>query len=128
MILKVVNSIIIITVLIFTGYEEISLAQQPPWQKVAPVGETFTILMPTEATQVFRRIPLNDDKDWLPGREYYSVSGGKRYMIVSFVKTSADTVPALSSFDNFMRAIEQSFKSNGGEARSLTFDGNISDE
>ncbi len=125
MTLKGVNSIIILTILIFTGCPGIIVGQQP-WQKIAPVGESFTILMPTEATQVSRLIPLND-RDSIPERVYYSLAGGKRYMVVSFLKTSVDRVSALSSFDNFMRAIEQSFKGSD-EERSLTLDDNISDE
>jgi TonB family protein len=124
---KLITAIVVAATVLSVAANGTALTQQEPWQKIAPVGESFTILMPTLATEVLRRIPLND-KDWLPGREYYSLAGGKRYMVVSFVKTSADRVPALSSFDNFMRAIEQSFKGSEAESRSLTFDDNTSDE
>jgi TonB family protein len=57
------------------------------------------------------------------------LAASRRYMVVAFVKTSPDRVPALSSFDNFMRSIEQSLKSGEGEIKkSLTFDSDLSDD
>jgi hypothetical protein len=125
MILKFINTMLIVSIALGLSSVGITLAQQESWQKIAPVGQSFTILMPTQATEVSRLIPL-DDKDSIPERVYYSLASGKRYMVASFVKTSADRVPALSTFDNFMHAIEQGFKSSEGETRSLTFDDNIS--
>ncbi len=127
MILKLFNTILFVTSVLCAGAFSTPLVQETSWQKIAPVGESFTVLMPTRAVESSRLIPLIDN-DSIPERVYYSLAGGKRYMVVSFVKTSADRVPALSSFNNFMSAIEQSFKSNEGERRSLTFEDNISDE
>jgi TonB family protein len=104
-----------------------SVVAQEEWKKIAPVGASFTILMPTAATVVSRVIPLND-QNWVPERVYYSITNGRRYMIVSFARTRPDQTPALSSFAEFMRAMEWSFASKDGEIRSLTFDQNLSDE
>ena len=100
---------------------------QSEWQKIAPVGESFTVSMPTKAVQVTRLIPLSE-KVLVPERVYYSVSGGRRYMIVSFVRTPPEQVQALSNFTDFLRAIEQSFKGNGGEKRLLSFDSDLLQE
>jgi len=122
-----ITSTLVILTLVCIGARK-SSSQENSWQRIAPLGESFTVLMPTRAVETSRRIPLND-KDSVPERVYYSLAGGKRYMVVSFVKTSPDRVLALSSFDNFMRGIEQSFK--GGEkeiSKSLTFDRELSFE
>jgi Gram-negative bacterial TonB protein C-terminal len=119
--------IIVLAVMMQPGVAEPSLAQQASWQRIAPVGESFTLLMPTQAFEATHLIPLND-KDSIPERVYYSLAGGKRYMVTSFVKTSPDRVPALSNFDNFMRAMEESFRSYEGEVSSLTFDSDPSEE
>jgi TonB family protein len=121
-VLRFVNSILVITIVFCFGVIETTLAQEDSWQRIAPVGESFTVLMPTQALEVSRRIPLND-KDSVPERVYYSLASGKRYMVVSFVKTSFDRVPGLSSFDEFLRGIEQSFMTRENEvSKSLTFD------
>jgi len=100
---------------------------QQEWLKIAPAGQAFTVSMPTAATATSRLIPLND-KDSVPEQVYYSIANGRRYMIVSFVRTKADRTSALSSFTEFMSAMEQSFVSKDGEVRSLIFDQNLSDE
>src|SRR5260370_41871188 len=83
--------------------------------------ESVTVTMPTRAPEVSRLIPLNDT-DAVSERLYYSLAGGKRYIVVSFVRTSPDRVPALSSFDEFLHGIEQSFKTVENEVtKSLTF-------
>lgn len=116
---------LLVAAFLFVCVPAVSAQQQ--WQKIAPVGESFTVLMPTKAVEVSRIIPLND-KDSVPERVYYSLVGGRRYMVVSFVRTSPDRVLALSSFTEFMRGMEQSFKGKEGENKSLTFDTNLSDE
>lgn len=100
---------------------------QESWQKIAPFGESFTVLMPTRAVEVSRIIPLNE-KDSVPERVYFSIANGRRYMVVSFVRTSPDRVLALSSFSEFIRAMELSFTGKEGQIRSLTFDTDLSDE
>jgi TonB family protein len=125
---RFINAILVNVVVCFVGVVTNSFAQQGSWQKIAPVGESFTILMPTHAVEASRIIPLND-KDSVRERVYSSLTAGRRYMVVAFMKTSPDKVPALSSFDNFMLGIEQSLKSSEGEMKkSLTFDRDLSDE
>lgn len=124
MILRLVNSILVIIIVFCIHTVDIS-AQEESWQRIAPVGETFTVLMPTQAVEVSRLIPLNDS-DSVPERVYYSLADGKRYMVVSFTKTSPDRVAGLSSFDEFLRSIEQSFKSGEHEiSKSLMFNREI---
>ena len=80
---------LLVAAFLFVCVPAVSAQQQ--WQKIAPVGESFTVLMPTKAVEVSRIIPLND-KDSVPERVYYSLVGGRRYMVVSFVRTSPDRV------------------------------------
>jgi TonB family protein len=128
MIFKFINAILVAATVLCLGATQAGLGQQESWQKIAPVGEPFTLLMPTQAVEASRRIPLND-QDSVRERVYYSVADGKRYMVVSFMKTTPDRVAALSSFDNFMLGIEQSFKVNEKEmSKSLTFDRDFSFE
>jgi TonB family protein len=99
---------------------------QSEWQKIAPLGESFTVLMPTHARSASRLIPLND-RDKIPARVFYSVDGDRRYVIVPFVKSKPDRVLGLSSFPDFLRAMEFSLSSKQGETRSVTFDTDLSD-
>jgi TonB family protein len=125
MIFKFINAILVAATVLCLGATQADLGQQESWQKIAPVGESFTLLMPTQAVEASRRIPLND-QDSVRERVYYSVAEGKRYMVVSFMKTTPDRAAALSSFDNFMLGIEQSFKVNEKEiSKSLAFDRDV---
>lgn len=113
---------------IFATLTSLPVAAQQPWQKIAPVGESFSVSMPDKAREATRRIPLNE-KDWILERVYYSIAGGKRYMVLSFLKTSPDKVLALSNFDSFLSSIEQAFKYSQKETpKSLTFDREVSVE
>jgi TonB family protein len=101
------------------------LSSQETWQKIQPVGESFTILMPTLAKEGTRVVPLSPD-DSVPARVYYSVADGRRYLVMSFQKTEAERTPLLSGFDVFMKGVEQSFKSKMmTSADSLVFDREI---
>ena len=100
------------------------VAHQDSWQRIAPVGHSFSVLMPTQATEASRRIPVNEH-DSIPVAVYYSVSAGKRFVVAGFFKTAPDITPVLSTDENFISAMEQSFK--GGEmAKSLVFDRDVS--
>jgi len=122
------TKLLFVGVVLFAGVSGRSQAQQESWQKVAPVGESFTVLMPTRAIEATRRIPLNDSS-WVPAREYLSLAGGKRYLVVSFRRTTPERTPALSSFDSFLLAIEQTFKGDDKTiAKSLMFDHDVSIE
>jgi hypothetical protein len=102
--------LILLAVLLFGGAITQSPAQQAVWQKIAPVGEAFTVLMPTMVVEASRLIPFSD-QDSVRERVYSSLAGGRRYMIVSFMKTTPERALPLSSFERFMLGIEQSFKS-----------------
>ena len=100
--------------------------QEKSWTRVAPVGESFKVAMPTRAVEVSRLIPLND-QDSIRERVYYSVAEGKRYMVVSFMKTTPDRVAALSSFDKFVVAIQRSFIGRESTpVRALSFESDVS--
>lgn len=115
-------------VLVFAAMASLSLAAQESWQKIAPVGESFSALMPAKAKEATRIIPLNE-QDSIPGRMYSSAADGKRYLVMSFLKTSPDRLLALSSFDNFLSGIGQAFKSSKEElSKSLVFDREVSTE
>jgi TonB family protein len=116
------TKLIFVVTLFLAGLTGTTRAQEGSWQKIGPVGESFTVLMPTKAVEASRRIPLND-KDSVRERVYYSLAGDKRYMVVSFFKTAPDRLPGLSSFDEFLRSIEQTFKSGERDVKkSLVFD------
>ena len=97
-----------------------ALAQSASWQRIVPAGESFTVMMPTQAVESSRLIPLGD-KGFIHERVFYSLSAGKRFMVASFVKTTADRVPDLSNFNRFASAIEKSFKGREPQA-VLSFD------
>ena len=124
MVLKLANSILMVTVLFFVGGIATSFAQTEPWQRIAPIGYSFTILMPERASVAHRRIQVSD-QDSIPVAVYQSVTGGKRYAVVALLKPSPDTVPALSSYEKFTAAMERSFKSNE-RPESLTFERDVS--
>jgi len=119
-----INRLILLAVLLFAGAITQSPAQQGAWQKIAPAGEAFTVLMPTMVVEASRLIPFSD-QDSVRERVYYSLAGSRRYMIVSFMKTTPERALPLSSFERFMLGIEQSFKSKD-EHKSLIFDREVS--
>lgn len=99
---------------------------QEDWKKIAPFGESFTVLMPTLAQNVSRAIPLSATRS-APARVLYSVANGRRYSIASFVRTTGDRMPALSNFPEFALAMEWSLTSAEGTPGSLTLHEDLSD-
>ncbi len=126
MIRKFFKLILVIAIVVAAGTAKTTVAQTESWQKIAPVGHSFTILMPARATWAFRRIPVND-KDSIPVTVYYSLAGGKRYVVAAFLKTSPDTARVFSSYEDFIEAMEYSFKNND-TAESLTLERDLSQE
>src|SRR2546430_10365218 len=122
-IMKVPKLFALVTLILASSW---NLGAQTEWQKIAPVEESFTVFMPTQAIAVSRVIPLNDSS--VPGRVYYSLHNRRRYLIVSFARTTREQNASLSDFNEFVRAMEQSFVTKGGEIRSLTFDQDLSDK
>lgn len=100
-------------------------AQTEGWQTIAPVGHSFTILMPTPATYSTRQVSTSDS-DSVPIMTFQSVSKGKRYLVSGFYK-SAGNVPLLSSFESFVNGIEYSFKKSAGPD-SLKFERDVTME
>lgn len=99
---------------------------QERWNRIAPLGESFTVMMPTFAHGVSRVIPLSATRS-VPARVLYSVANGRRYAIASFVRTTDERVPALSNFPEFAVAMEWSLTSAGGAGGSLTFHEDLSE-
>jgi TonB-like protein len=122
---KLIYAFFVAATILAIGAIDSTIAQQETWQRIAPVGQSFTILMPTRAVEAFRGIQINE-KDYLPARVYYSLSGGKRYAVLELYKTPPEIVPALSTYENFVAAMERSLTSD--DAKSLTFDRDVSVE
>lgn len=95
---------------------------QDTWQRIAPVGESFSVLMPKAASEGSRRIPL-DNKGTYIGRVYYCTANSKRYEIMSFAKTKPEWHDALESLERFVIGIEVSLKST---KNTLVFDRELS--
>lgn len=117
-------TLMLLASLLLVGLRPVSA--QVEWQEIAPLGESFTVRMPTHAKAVSRLIPLSE-KDSIPARVFYSLVPGRRYAIVSLARTSSTRFPALSSFTEFLRAIELSFPGDSGQTRRLTFDQDLSE-
>lgn len=106
----------------------VSVAPQTrPWQKIAPLGQSFTVLVPTPPVEAFRRIPTSA-QDSIPVGIYYSVAGNKRFGFAGFFKTPS--VSGLSSYENFIAAMEYSLNSGAGQKalgfqRDLSSNGNL---
>ena len=105
---------------------------QDSWVRVAPIGESFSIMMPTGASEGTRRVGIEGirrvdiggigERDWIAVRVYSSVTNNRRYLVFSFARTAADKFAALSSFDGFVKSIEQAFgsKSHEGVQNEMT--------
>jgi len=104
---------------ILIGAAQIVLAQSASWQKIAPAGEAFIVMMPTEAVETSRLIPL--DKGFIHARVFESLRDGTRFMVASFVKTTPGRVPDLSTFKGIESVIEKSFERREPQA-SFSFD------
>lgn len=102
----------------------LAMGQDGSWQKIAPVGHTFSVMMPTRATVVSRRVRVSETES-IPVALYYSIFEGKRFVAVGFYKTSAETIPALSSFEKFVEGMEHSLRANE-KVKSLKFARNLS--
>jgi hypothetical protein len=96
-------------------------AHQASWQKIASVGTTFTISMPTPALDSMRLIEWDDKPNMVHVNFYESLTPGRRYLAGEFFRT--DRFGGLASFEDFVAGIEYSFKARRGEVvASLSFD------
>ena len=102
----------------------VTAASEESWQKIAPVGATFTISMPTRALDSMRLIQWNDEqRDMVHVNLYESLTPGRRYLAGEFFKTPAGRFAGLNSFESFVAGIEYSFRTRRGEViASLSFD------
>src|SRR5437870_2091100 len=100
-------------------------AQTESWQKIAPVGHLFTILMPAHAVSSSRQVSTSESES-IPIVDYHCVFKSKRYLAAGFYK-SASNVPLLSSFETFVKGIDYSFKASAGP-ESFKFDRDVSAE
>jgi hypothetical protein len=85
------------------------LSAQESWQKIAPVGMTFTISMPGPVVDSPRRIIWNDEQEMVLVNMYQSATEGKRYLAGQFFKASAKSVARLANPEDFVGAIEHNF-------------------
>ena len=117
----------LVLVLSFLLVSSLTIRAQDDWKKIAPSGESFTIAMPTAAVEGTRRIEVSND-EWVPARVYSSLADGRRYVVASFVRTTLNRTPALSSVNAFLKAMEWSLTKAEGQTATLTFAENLSDE
>ena len=107
----------LLATLICSNVLGVNTVPQGSWQRIAPAGESFSVLMPMSASEGTRRVSLGG-KDTYP-RAYYCLADGKRYLVLSFAKTKPEWQDSSSSFDMFVGAMEGIFK---GQPDSLVFD------
>lgn len=120
---KLRYALLIVSVLLVPGVVGRLQAQQESWEKLAPVGHSFTMLMPARATQTSRRIPRADNVA-APIVTYQSVVGRKRYVAAVFLKASPSVNPAFPSLEKFINGLEHSFQGTDA-ANFLTFDRDV---
>ena len=122
MILKRLTFTTVIAILV--ALTNTSALGQESWQRIAPVAHSFTVMMPTKAVQASRRVQVSEQES-IPIAVYYSLDKGRRYVVAALFKTAPERVPALSSYEKFIAAMEFSFKSDS-PVRSLTFERDFS--
>jgi TonB family protein len=125
MVTKLLISLIVFASLLNPVVAERLPAQQEPWLAIAPRGRTFSVMMPTPATETHRLIPASPISPRVA--LYQCVSKGKRYVIGEFQKTRSDVVLVFSSSEHFIAGMEESFKSDG-IPKSITFDRDVTDD
>ena len=119
--------LLVVSVVLITCITSVkSQSQNNSWQKIAPLGHTFTVLMPTKAKVIYRSIPVSNGQT-IPASVYYSVSEGKRFVAAGFYKVDAKTSPTLSAYEQFVAGMEASLRANSN-LESLKFDRDLSIE
>lgn len=108
--------------IVLTSLVGMGFGSQEDWLRIQPVGESFVVLMPTRAKEGTRIVELGAD-DHVTARIYYSVTDGKRYLVMPFRKTSNESTPLLTSFDVFVKGVKRSFESKETDSPvTLVFD------
>lgn len=83
-------------------------ASQDTWTKVAPEGESFSVLMPTtasESTRILQRI-----NDVITGRVYFAEANKKSFSVLVIRKTTPQQSPLATDFQNFIQLFEYSMR------------------
>lgn len=83
-------------------------ASQNSWTKVAPEGESFSVLMPTTASESTRRIQATSG--WITGRLYSAVGNNKSFLVLAVRKTTSQQSLLATDFQNFIQSIEYSLR------------------
>jgi hypothetical protein len=83
-------------------------ASQDGWTKVAPEGESFSVLMPTAASESTRL--LEELNKQITGRLYFAVVNSKRFSVLVVRKTTREQSPLATDFQNFTQLIESSLR------------------
>ena len=115
------NHLPLILFVVFPLSAQIAAAQEDSWQKIAPVGMTFTISMPTRALEASHMIEWNDKRPMVHVNFYESLVPGRRYLAGEFFKTPIDRFAGLANFDDFVAGIEYSFRTRHGEIPATVF-------
>jgi TonB family protein len=113
-----------VAVLVLLLIPLVSVCGQDEWKKIAPVGHTFSVMMPAQAIRISRSVRVSETES-IPAALYCSVFGGKRFVATSFYKTNVETVMTLSSFEKFLEGMEHSLRINK-DVKSLKFTHNVS--
>lgn len=120
MFFKSVTAVFLVVVGASSILGRMQAGQDASWQKVAPVGRSFTVLMPTIADQSSRLVAISE-RESIPLVIYHALSAGKRYVAAEF----STTATSLSSYEKFVAGMEHSLKNNK-RTTLLTFDRELS--
>ena len=83
-------------------------ASQDTWTKVAPEGESFSVLMPTTASESTRRIQATNGS--ITGRLYSAVLNNKSFLVLAVRKTTSQQSLLATDFLSFIQSIEYSLR------------------
>jgi TonB family protein len=93
-------------------------ASQDSWTKVVPEGESFSVLMPTtasESTPILQGI-----NDHITGRLYFAGANKKRFSVLVIRKTTPQQSSLATDFQKFIELIE--FSIRNVQAHSFAFE------
>ena len=101
-------SLFLVSLLLFTVTVT---AQETAWQKVAPVGEEFTVSMPEPAMRTMRSVPFSE-KLKLVVPAYESIGDGIRYIVLSVENKSPNREGPLASLIAFQSGFQAAIRNN----------------
>jgi hypothetical protein len=118
MIFKFLTSMLIAFIAANAASARTIVRQDSSWQRIAPVGRSFTVSMPKPATQDFRLISLNDN-DRIPAAIFQVITNGKRFIAAELYRQTSDVRP-MSSYEKFTAGMVHTFEAGNG-ANSIIF-------